>query len=278
MTICSVPGCQSNYRSKEAVPTFPYPKDEKRRKQWLKQIGLSKVGKGARVCKKHFLDSYIIQPEENVTKEGKPRKYIRKLPDLREKAVPTIFPMGPKKSKRRSSCEEKEVPEKITKFDQHYVDHTYISVKGQKHDKIESVRTAKDTSTTNPETRSLYILLTKSNISKQETSKTQEAKPSPSTIPITPSIPVVLKAAKPTRFEFDSVEEPSTSIPELEPTSSSDKDDIITSMRERILHLERENNELRYMNNRLKRIYKQGKGDNFVGNKNILWVRPNMFH
>ena len=110
---CSVPGCKSGYT--ETVQSFPYPKDEKRKKLWLKQIGLKEVGKNAVVCIEHFLDNYII-PFKTVN--GKPGKL-----KLCEKAVPTQFNFGPKKRKRKRTSEAKEVPEKITKFDNHYVDH-----------------------------------------------------------------------------------------------------------------------------------------------------------
>ena len=89
MLVCSVPGCQSRY--KDTVQSFTYPKDEKKKKQWMKQIGLKKVSKNAVVCKNHFLDSYITPAEENVTLKGQPGR-----PKLRDKAIPTQFSLGPK--------------------------------------------------------------------------------------------------------------------------------------------------------------------------------------
>ena len=117
MLVCSVPGCQSRY--KDTVQSFTYPKDEKKKKQWMKQIGLKKVSKNAVVCKNHFLDSYIIPAEENVTLKGQPGR-----PKLRDKAIPTQFSLGPKKQNKRKSSEEvKVVPAKAPRLDHNY---TYV--------------------------------------------------------------------------------------------------------------------------------------------------------
>lgn len=177
---CSVPGCKSGYT--ETVQSFPYPKDEKKKKQWLKQIGLKKVCKSARVCQLHFLDSYIMPAEENVTKKGLPGK-----PVLRKNAIPTKFSMGPTKRKRTS--EAKEVPKKAARFD-----HSYVKVNGPRHlDGFGSV--GPSVPTTAPP-----VALPNTN---------------PSTsVPMTPpSTPV----AKPIRFEF----EPPT-LPEQPPVSNKD--------------------------------------------------------
>ena len=120
MPVCSVPGCQSGY--KDTVQSFTYPKDEKKKKQWMKQIGLTKVSKNAVVCKKHFLDSYIIPAEENVTLKGQPGR-----PKLRDKAIPTQFSLGPKKQNRRKrTSEDVEVlPAKAPRLDDH--NYTYVN-------------------------------------------------------------------------------------------------------------------------------------------------------
>ena len=130
MPVCSVPGCQSGY--KDTVQSFTYPKDEKKKKQWMKQIGLTKVSKTAVVCKHHFLDSYIIPAEENVTLKGQPG-----MPKLRDKAIPTQFSLGPKKQNKRKSSEEvKVVPAKAPRLDHNY---TYVNpnkvpgIEGAKH-------------------------------------------------------------------------------------------------------------------------------------------------
>ena len=90
MLVCSVPGCQSRY--KDTVQSFTYPKDEKKKKQWMKQIGLKKLAKMRLFAKTIFLIViHIIPAEENVTLKGQ-----RGRPKLRDKAIPTQFSLGPK--------------------------------------------------------------------------------------------------------------------------------------------------------------------------------------
>lgn len=96
---CCVPGCKSNYESeKENVSVFKFPKEERLRRNWLKNIPCTDWTPGNRavVCEKH-LEKALIQKEEiykgmNDIK----RAFPRKRPILHFEAVPTLFPNLPK--------------------------------------------------------------------------------------------------------------------------------------------------------------------------------------
>lgn len=92
---CSVYGCKSNYDNQDAVSTFSLPKSDELRAQWIRKIptDLSKL-KHPVICIKHFDESQIIRKDCLVYK-GEYKEYPRKIPKLKDDAVPCIFPNVP---------------------------------------------------------------------------------------------------------------------------------------------------------------------------------------
>ena len=239
-----MPGCQSGY--KEAVQSFPYPKDEKRKKQWLQQIGLKKVGKFAVVCKLHFLDSYIIPAGENVTKKGIKASFDR----LRKQAVPTVFPLGPKKSKRRIIREAKTVPETIVR-----PDHSYVK-------KVKEPEHLVGFGSVQPSTSVPMTTPASSDMPASKIDLPSPTMPTTVELDLTPP-PTPVNISKPTRFAFS--EPPTASLPQQQPESSTR--DLIKGFNERILQLEREINELRDVIDCFKSIFNEDQIDILVGKK-----------
>lgn len=73
---CGVPGCKSNYDSKQPdrpVTVFSFPKDPTRAETWLREIRRSdyRINKFSRVCIKHFDKRYIVR-EDSVTRPHGP--------------------------------------------------------------------------------------------------------------------------------------------------------------------------------------------------------------
>ncbi|XP_023239249.1 uncharacterized protein LOC111637882 isoform X3 [Centruroides sculpturatus] len=89
---CSVGGCRTNYRSeKKTFSTFCLPK-EPLRSIWLQKIPTDLSGlKNPIICIKHFDESSIIRIDKCLVK-GQLKEFPRKIPKLKEGAIPTIFP------------------------------------------------------------------------------------------------------------------------------------------------------------------------------------------
>ncbi|XP_067121689.1 zinc finger protein 728-like [Centruroides vittatus] len=89
---CSVSGCKTNYRSeKETFSTFCLPK-EPLRSIWLQKIPTDLTAlKNPIICIKHFDESSIIRIDKCLVK-GQLKEFPRKIPKLKEGAIPTIFP------------------------------------------------------------------------------------------------------------------------------------------------------------------------------------------
>ena len=93
MPVCCVIGCQSGSPaySHEKVQKFPFPKAGEApqlRKMWIEQIGRQEEDgtmwmptKDSLVCRKHFRDEDFV--EENVDKQGRPRKTLKLKPRSR---------------------------------------------------------------------------------------------------------------------------------------------------------------------------------------------------
>ena len=80
MPKCCVPGCKSetsrvreNFQN-ETVHKFPFPDNPTERNRWLRSIGLKSITKGSLVCQHHFIGTYFVSKEENLSKKGKPLK------------------------------------------------------------------------------------------------------------------------------------------------------------------------------------------------------------
>lgn len=90
---CCVPRCKSNYGATGNVSVFRFPKDETRRRKWIKSINRDDfaVSEYSRVCIKHFADHFVLREDKMVRPDGSvlitPRKQIK----LTEDAYPTIF-------------------------------------------------------------------------------------------------------------------------------------------------------------------------------------------
>lgn len=91
---CCVPKCSSNTKKNDNyVSTFFFPKDEKRKKLWIKKINRANFvpNSTSSVCIVHFHNSFIIKkPADNSKKKVKTR------PTLTKDAYPSIFPNQPK--------------------------------------------------------------------------------------------------------------------------------------------------------------------------------------
>ncbi|KFM62072.1 hypothetical protein X975_13847, partial [Stegodyphus mimosarum] len=94
---CSVAGCRSNYDTeKERTTLFSLPKDEEKKKEWLRKIPTDFSGlKNPFVCIKHFRECDIIRVDE-ICVNGVSKMYPRKLPKLKDNATPCVFPNLPK--------------------------------------------------------------------------------------------------------------------------------------------------------------------------------------
>ncbi|KAF2889752.1 hypothetical protein ILUMI_16421 [Ignelater luminosus] len=100
---CCVPGCKSNYDStrkenSQCITTFSFPKNEDRRKKWIKGIPrkhwtstVSSV-----VCCLHFNPEDVIRHDKFLQPDGTQKEISLSHPRLTENAVPCIFPNLPK--------------------------------------------------------------------------------------------------------------------------------------------------------------------------------------
>jgi len=97
---CCVPGCKSNYETEKEnnVSVFMFPKEEKLRQSWLKNIPRKDwiPGKRTVVCEKHFERTFISKEESYKDENGIERSFPRKRPILLPQAIPTLFPNLPK--------------------------------------------------------------------------------------------------------------------------------------------------------------------------------------
>jgi hypothetical protein len=60
--MCCVPNCNSYYRDKVSLFSFPKPGD-RRHKQWVHKLRIGKqIGKRFRVCSLHFTEEDLIPP------------------------------------------------------------------------------------------------------------------------------------------------------------------------------------------------------------------------
>ncbi|XP_075743482.1 THAP domain-containing protein 2-like [Rhipicephalus microplus] len=59
---CCVPGCRGNYDSGPKVRVFAFPKDEARKKSWIKAIPRKDFTPSihSKVCELHFLEADFI--------------------------------------------------------------------------------------------------------------------------------------------------------------------------------------------------------------------------
>lgn len=99
---CCVPGCKSNYQStlvndSKCITTFSFPKEDKRRSQWIRAIPRGKWTPSgcAVVCRKHFNDSDVICFDKLLRPDGSTEQIPLRRPKLKETAVPCIFPNLP---------------------------------------------------------------------------------------------------------------------------------------------------------------------------------------
>ncbi|XP_054707678.1 uncharacterized protein LOC129217406 [Uloborus diversus] len=107
---CSIQGCKSNYRSQsERVTTFALPKCEELKNKWLRTIPSDFTGlKKPVICIKHFQEDDVITTDKCVVK-GKVKEFQRKIPKLKDDAVPSIFsdlPSTKSRSKRSLDVSE----------------------------------------------------------------------------------------------------------------------------------------------------------------------------
>ncbi|XP_045460424.1 uncharacterized protein LOC123670894 [Harmonia axyridis] len=117
---CSVLGCRSNYKStKENVSVFRFPKDPVRRLDWIDAIHKDnkfKITTNTVVCIKHFLDKDILKEDVLPTLDGSFIRVPRKIPKLKDDAIPSIFPNQPSK-KSPSVFPERTDPEESNQND-----------------------------------------------------------------------------------------------------------------------------------------------------------------
>jgi THAP domain len=91
---CCIPGCKSNYQSflrqNPTIATFPFPKDEALKQNWIDRIidntkaTSFDATKSSGVCAQHFADTDIVKPEE-ITPDTNDVVYLTKT------AVPRMF-------------------------------------------------------------------------------------------------------------------------------------------------------------------------------------------
>lgn len=102
---CSVSGCKSNYKSQnESVSTFVLPKEKSLRAKWIRQIPTDfKNVKNPIICIKHFKETDIIRIDKCLV-NGEMKEFPRKIPKLKEGAIPSIFPHLPQYLSNTSIC------------------------------------------------------------------------------------------------------------------------------------------------------------------------------
>lgn len=109
---CCVAGCKSNY-GKVYSTVFQFPKDEERRRRWIRATHRDNYQPGAKavICSVHFSPEYLILVDRATREDGTELVVTRKHPKLTDDAYPTIFPNLPSylssKSIKRKSPEER---------------------------------------------------------------------------------------------------------------------------------------------------------------------------
>ena len=91
---CCVPGCRSNYHPQDAhVTVFGFPKDEERRKEWIRKIHRDNFCPSATavVCIKHFPEQFIEREIRALRADGTEICVKRKTLTLTKDAYPSIF-------------------------------------------------------------------------------------------------------------------------------------------------------------------------------------------
>ena len=91
---CCVPGCKSNYNNtEEYTSVFKFPKEESRRKLWIKKINRDNFSPSASavVCIKHFSEKFINREDKVVRPDGTILTVPRKKLELTKDAFPSIF-------------------------------------------------------------------------------------------------------------------------------------------------------------------------------------------
>lgn len=101
---CSVSGCCSNLRA-PLVMTFPFPKEESRRKLWLKHILREdfEPTSSSAVCIHHFKEEFIWRERKCIAIDGSVIVVPREKPTLAPDAFPSLFIARPLAHKRRRS-------------------------------------------------------------------------------------------------------------------------------------------------------------------------------
>lgn len=123
---CCVPGCTSNYKNKENVNVFKFPKDPEKRNKWLRSIQRDfVVTDSSVVCVKHFAPNHLDREHRALRPDGTTLILPRKRLKLTQDAYPTIFLDFPKHatetvtqfSTKVSETEEEEITIKYEELD-----------------------------------------------------------------------------------------------------------------------------------------------------------------
>lgn len=105
---CSVVGCRGNYRKRKnadddnisSVSVFRFPKEEGRRKEWLRKIPqenltADNITDNMGVCEQHFDPRFVLRDYTFHRPDGTTFTSPRLAPVLSDDAIPTIFPNTP---------------------------------------------------------------------------------------------------------------------------------------------------------------------------------------
>ncbi|GBM25291.1 hypothetical protein AVEN_45921-1 [Araneus ventricosus] len=114
---CCVLGCNSHYNNTDNdVSLFTFPKDAKRKNQWVKSINRADFipSSTAIVCIKHFSSQFIIKEDRVVRHDGRELVISRKIWKLTNDAYPSIFPNQPSYISHEPSTSRKSPSEWIT--------------------------------------------------------------------------------------------------------------------------------------------------------------------
>lgn len=114
---CVAPGCTSNYqsalRNEGYVQVFGFPKDEERRREWVRAIPRSNWTPPQRafICVKHFHEEDLEWIERFNKGKGVWCEFKRQKPVLAPNAVPKLFPNVPSYLGSNSSVSKRTDPE-----------------------------------------------------------------------------------------------------------------------------------------------------------------------
>ncbi|KAH6944547.1 hypothetical protein HPB50_003837 [Hyalomma asiaticum] len=95
---CCVPGCRDNYDSGPKVRVFAFPKDEARKKSWIKAIPRKDFTPSihSKVCELHFLEAdFITKLSHFDAASGKTVTVDSERVRLVSDAIPSVFPNCP---------------------------------------------------------------------------------------------------------------------------------------------------------------------------------------